>query len=319
LAAAVAAAAAAGLNGANNNVNAKELAKLNMDVKNFKLQDRENQHQSSQMLLQQQFNLNNLIGAATAAANHQSPSSNLFSQAQLDQSVLNLLNSSGLNFGHSNAAPMNGGGGNKTKSNGKNNGLSGGSLSSPKGSYNKTPKQSPSQHQQHINTSSALLTDSGLDAAASLLAGLTSSSSLSLSSLTNQKQQQQRNGHHQRKNGDLIKGNSMSPSSQGNSPSCASDETESTSGRTISPPLMNMKSEPGSYHHHHHQSAINGGGGSNFSSSSISSISSASAAGSTSSRSTADDNAHNRRQRNANGPMPIKANSMGNLDFQNGI
>ena len=68
LAAAVAAAAAAGLNGANNNVNAKELAKLNMDVKNFKLQDRENQHQSSQMLLQQQFNLNNSNLAATTFA-----------------------------------------------------------------------------------------------------------------------------------------------------------------------------------------------------------------------------------------------------------
>ena len=257
------------------------------------------------MLLQQQFNLNNLIGAATAAANNNNNNnihhSSLFNQAQLDQSVLNLLSSSGLNFNANGAqsSTMNG----KHKQNGKN-----GSLSSPKRSYNKTAKQSPSSSQ------TSMLNDSNLDAAASLLAGLTSASSLSLSSLSNpkQQQQQQRNGH-QRKNGDLIKGNSMSPSSQGNSPSCASDETESTSGRTISPPLLNMKGEPGSYHHHHHhlhsQSAINGG--SNFSSSSISSISSASGAGSTSSRSTTDDNSHNRRQRNINGPIAIKADSTG--------
>lgn len=189
----------------------KELAKLNLDVKNFKLQDT-----LGGMSGQPQLNLNNLLAAAAAASTNSTSPNSLTLQQQLlmqsqnldQQAMLNLLNNS--NLGKNNQA----------KQTPKTNRQTNGKLQTP---------QSNRRFEQSFDEDESVAA-----AAAAMMAAATSGANTALNiNLINK--------HNQRNiRRDLVKGNSMSPSPPGTS---CSDETETQSGSPLSSSML-MKNEP---------------------------------------------------------------------------
>lgn len=251
----------------------KDLAKLNSEVKNFKLQD---QVSPSSQFLPQQYNLNNLLAAAANAG------SGLQSNMPgLDPNILNLLNAAAASANikvdpkkqqqMQQKLPV------QMANKQRNQQQQNSAANTPRRTYNKSAKQLDAND---IDTGSLNYETNDVVAAAMMAASAAfqNPSSIQNSSFNNllaAAQQQQQSKKQQIKRNDLIKGNSMSPSPHG---SC-SEETETLSSG--SPPPM-IKSE-----------SVNGCG------SSISSVSSGSYSSSSSSSGSLD---QRRRARN----IPIK-------------